>query len=216
MNYIENVYICLSAPLVIAILGFKGKGRRLLLFLLCGMTVCLLSSYISTFFLAALKMDPVTGTITLTPMVEEIMKMFPLLFYLMVFEPGSENSVGCVLMVALGFATFENVCYMTQNGAASLLHLLIRGFGTGTMHVVCGTLLAIGLTILWKQLYLRIAGMFGLLSLSVTYHGIYNLLVSQQGAVAMVGYFVPIVSAFLIWIITLRHAARLNPREETE
>ena len=49
MNYIENVYICLIAPLLIAILCFGGRERRNLLFLLGGMTVCLLSSYISTF-----------------------------------------------------------------------------------------------------------------------------------------------------------------------
>lgn len=32
------------------------------------------------------------------------------------------------------FATFENVCYLTQNGAGQFVYLLIRGFGTGAMH----------------------------------------------------------------------------------
>lgn len=37
------------------------------------------------------------------------------------------------------FATFENVCYLTQNGAGQFVYLLIRGFGTGAMHIVCGS-----------------------------------------------------------------------------
>ena len=32
------------------------------------------------------------------------------------------------------FATFENVCYLTQNGAGQFVYLLIRSFGTGAMH----------------------------------------------------------------------------------
>ena len=37
-------------------------------------------------------------------------------------------------MTAAGFATFENVCYLTANGAEHLTRLVIRGFGTGSLH----------------------------------------------------------------------------------
>ena len=49
MNYIENIYICLAAPLLIVVLCLRGQGKRSILFVLGGMTACLLSSYISTF-----------------------------------------------------------------------------------------------------------------------------------------------------------------------
>ncbi len=201
MNYIENVYICLAAPLLIAVFCSRGKARQLILFLLGGMTACLLSSYISTFLAAVEGADLAMASLTIAPPVEEVMKLFPFLFYLLVFEPEREKVSGCVLMVAVGFATFENVCYLTQNGAASLLHLLVRGFGTGAMHVVCGAVIAVGMMLLWDRLWLRVAGTVGLLAVAITYHGIFNILVSQTGAAALAGYFIPVLTAALGWLV---------------
>jgi len=200
MNYIENVYICLVAPVLIAVLCFGGRERRNLLFLLGGMTACLFSSYVSTFLAAVQGADLLTASLEISPLVEECMKFFPVLFWLLVFEPEKASVPGCVLMLALGFATFENVCYLAQNGAASLLHLLIRGFGAGTMHVVCGAILAIGIVLLWNRPWLRAAGTAGVLALAVTYHGIYNILVSQTGAAALAGYCIPIAAAAVVWL----------------
>ena len=199
MNYIENVYICLIAPVLIAVLCFGGKERRNLIFLLTGMTACLLSSYISTFLAAVQGLDLLTASMEISPLVEECMKLFPVLFWLLIFEPEKTQISGCVLMLAIGFATFENVCYLTQNGADRLLHLLIRGFGAGTMHVICGAVMAIGMSLLWDRLWLRVAGTAGVLSLAVTYHGIYNILVSQPGVPALAGYLIPMATAALIW-----------------
>ena len=103
-------------------------------------------------------------------------------------------------MVAVGFATFENVCYLTENGASSVVNLLIRGFGTGTMHVLCGVIIAIGMIRFWDKAWLRIAGTVGLLALAINYHAVFNLLVSQEGKVAYVGLVVPIISTIL-WLL---------------
>ena len=201
MNYIENVFICLTAPLLVAVFCSKGKARQMMIFLLGGMTMCLLSSYISTFLAAVNGADLSAASIAIAPMVEEIMKFFPFLFYLLVFEPEREQVSGCVLMIAVGFATFENVCYLTQNGAGSFLHLLIRGFGTGAMHVVCGAIIAVGMMLLWNRLWLRVAGTAGLMSVAITFHGIFNILVSQTGLAAMVGYFIPVATVGFGWLI---------------
>ena len=103
-----------------------------------------------------------------------------------------------VLVISLGFATFENTCYLTQNGAAHIVHLLIRGFGTGAMHVVCGALVAFGLVYLWDRIWIRITGTVGLIAMAITYHGIYNILVSQSGAPALIGYFIPLITLVLL------------------
>ena len=52
MNYIENIYICLAAPLMVAVLCLESYRRRIIIFMLSGMTMCLLSSYINTFLAA--------------------------------------------------------------------------------------------------------------------------------------------------------------------
>ena len=198
MNYIENIFICLAVPLLISAICLKGSRRRAIIFLLSGMTACLFSSYISTFVSASLHADRLSASLEIAPMVEEIMKLFPLLFYLMGFEPRIEDATGSMLMIAAGFATFENVCYLTVNGAARIGHLLIRGFGTGAMHVVCGAVVSVGLLHLWDRLWLRTAGTIGLLSLAITYHGIFNILVSQTGTAARIGYVIPLVTTVVL------------------
>ncbi len=198
MYYIENVYICLIAPLLISIFWLQRGRKRMMIFLLTGMTVCLLSSYISTFIAALQNADLVSASINIAPIVEEIMKFLPVLFYLIVFEPGREKPAGALLMISIGFATFENVCYLVRNGAEKILLLLIRGFGTGTMHLVCGMIMSIGLLFLVDQYWIRLIGMVGLLALVITYHSIYNMLVSRTGPVAIVGYLIPILTFVIV------------------
>ncbi|MCR5035590.1 MAG: PrsW family intramembrane metalloprotease [Clostridia bacterium] len=197
MNYIENIFICLAAPLLIATLCMRGRGRRMMLFLLAGTTVCLLSSYINTFIAAVTGLDMAMASIEIAPMIEEVMKFMPVLFYLLVYEPTKEDIVDSVLMTAVGFATFENACYLTGYGAADILHLMIRGFGAGAMHVVCGFLVALGILYLWDRVWLQLSGTAGLLAIAMTYHGIYNILVSQTGVAAAVGYLIPLLTLAL-------------------
>ena len=197
MSYIENIFVCLASPILIAAVCMRGRGRRMMLFLLGGMVVCLLSSYINTFLAALHGASAVTASLEIAPLVEEFMKFCPILFYLLVFEPSREEISDGVLMTAVGFATFENACYLAANSADQFVYLMIRGIGTGAMHVVCGVLIASGLFFLWDRSWMRTAGTVGLLSVAVTYHGIYNILVAQDGAAAYVGYGVPILTVLI-------------------
>ena len=197
MNYIENIFICLAAPLAVAAFCARGTRKQASIFLLCGMTMCLLSSYISSFFAAATGSDVAQASVDIAPAVEEVMKVLPIFFYIVIFEPHKEAVAGQIQMVAVGFATFENVCWLTQNGAENIWFIMIRGFGTGAMHIVCGALIATGLLFLWDKVWLRTCGTIGLLAVATTFHGTYNILVSQSGAPAMVGYFIPLMTTAL-------------------
>lgn len=197
MSYIENIFVCMAAPLLVAVWCMRGRGRRTLIFLFAGMTVCLLSSYISTFLAAVQGADMLHASLEIAPLVEETMKLFPVLFYILVFDAGWEDASGSIIMTAVGFATFENVCYLTQNGAAQLLQLAVRGLGTGAMHVVCGQIIAIGLLRLWDREWLRVAGTVALLAAAITYHGVFNILVSQTGAAGVIGALFPLLTVLL-------------------
>ena len=50
MTYIENVFLCLATPLILSLFFTSGRARRFMLFVTVGMTVCLLSAYVSSFF----------------------------------------------------------------------------------------------------------------------------------------------------------------------
>ena len=199
MSVIENIYVCLAAPVLLSVLFLRREGRRSLLFVLAGMTACLLSSYVSS-YLAALSGTSLTeASYEIAPVVEEIMKTLPLLFFLQVFDPDKKVAFSGVLLVAVGFATFENVCFLTSYGSTELLRLVIRGFGTGAMHVVGGMIMAVGLFYLWDQVRLRIVGVFAILCFVTTFHAVFNVFVNQTGYVFWVGCAIPltIVLAYL-------------------
>ena len=84
---------------------------------------------------------------------------------------------------------------LTQNGADQILFLLIRGFGTGAMHVVCGNVYGGALRPVWDSRPLRAACLFALLCVAIIYHAIYNLLVSAGGTPQLIAYFVPLPTA---------------------
>ena len=87
MTYIENIFICMASPLLVAALCMGRRQLRLFLFCFAGMLMCLLSAYINTFLAAVCQADALAATVEIAPVVEEGMKLLPLVFYLLVFEP---------------------------------------------------------------------------------------------------------------------------------
>ena len=83
------------------------------------------------------------------------------------------------------------MCYLIQNGADRFSFIFFRGFGTGTMHVLCGMIVGGGLAYAWQRTWLKIAGTCGLLGAAITFHAIYNLLIARGGAAQYVAYALP-------------------------
>lgn len=120
------------------------------------------------------------------------MKLLPLLFYLLVFEPKARQIGIAAVITALSFATFENICYLIQNGAAHFSFIFFRGIGTGAMHVICGAIVGGGLAYVWRRTWLKIAGTCGLLGAAITFHAIYNLLIAYGGTAQYIAYLLPV------------------------
>ena len=68
----------------------------------------------------------------------------------------------------------------------------------------CGFLIAVGFLYLWDRIWLRLAGTIGLIAVAITYHGIYNILVSQTGTASMIGYLIPMLTVALTLIFRRR------------
>ena len=193
MTYIENIFLCMASPLLVAALCMGRRQLRLFLLSIAGMGVCLLSAYINTFLAAVYQADALAATVEIAPVVEEVMKLLPLLFYLLIFEPKTEQIKISAVITALSFATFENICYLIQNGAGHFSFIFFRGIGTGAMHVICGAIVGGGLAYVWQRTWLKIAGTCGLLGAAITLHAIYNLLIAYGGAVQYTAYLLPVV-----------------------
>ena len=81
MTYIENVFICMVSPLLIGALCMGKRKISFFFFCFAGISACMLSAYINTFFAALYRADAFVAAAEIAPVVEEVMKLLPLLFF---------------------------------------------------------------------------------------------------------------------------------------
>lgn len=209
MIYTENIFVCLAAPLVIALFLIKGEARRFIGFFSLGLLACLLSGYVNSFVAAAaaqngyVSMTAAQSMIRLTPVCEELMKALPVFFYAAVFSPKRSRVIAASLAVGLGFATLENVCYITQYGVSDFLFALMRGLSSGVMHATCAAILGYALAFIYGQERMAFTGSFAALCAATTFHASYNLLVSADGLWRVAGYALPIITAVALLAVRL-------------
>lgn len=204
MIYAENILLCIAVPLLLTMLFVRQQARRFVLSFLSGMLVCLLAAYISGFFDLILDWAETDVRIFLSPVVEELMKLLPLLLLLLLLHPADEELLLLAVALGAGFATFENCCNLLIAEAVSLPYVLIRGLAVGVMHIVSVAALSMGIIAARRLKALSLPGLFGAFSLSVTFHGLYNLLVSEAGVSSLIGYALPILAAAILYLLYRR------------
>ena len=201
MIYAENILLCIAVPLLMSLLFIRGEVRRYLSAFLLGMLVCLISAYISGFFNLITDMGENDTAIFISPMVEELMKLMPLMIFIILFQPEDRTLTTLAVATGAGFATFENCCYILTSGAERLTYILIRGLAVGVMHIVSILSLAIWLIFAKRLRVFSFPAVLGGLSLSMTFHAIYNLLVSEPGVSSFVGYLLPPLTALALFLL---------------
>ena len=202
--YAENILVCIAAPLLVALLFIHDNARRVIASFLVGMGVCLLAAYINSFVNLASGFGAEDTAVFLAPIVEEIMKFLPVLFYMLVFSEWGKNLFTAAVGIGAGFATFENCCYILSAGADRFTYVLIRGMAVGVMHIVSIFALTIGLAVAKRLKVLTLPAAVGALSLAMTFHALYNLLVSGKGLFAVAGYALPILASLLLYTLYRR------------
>ena len=201
MIYYENILLCISLPLLV-LLPFASKvARRFVLGFLIGMAMCLVGAYINSFFVYILNYSVMEGARFVSPLVEEGMKLLPIFLFSLLYQPEDRRLIAYAAVVGAGFATFENCCYITENGAELLRFVLFRGLAVGVMHVSSGLLLGGGLILVRRFRSVMLAGMVGVFSAAVIFHATYNLLVSVEGISTWIGFFMPLAITTILWVL---------------
>jgi len=198
MMHIENIFVCITVPLLVSLFFIKAKQRCYTLFICVGMGICMASAYVNSFVMSLYGADPVSTAIQIAPVCEEVMKLLPLLFYILVFEPKPGEIVPAAIAIAAGFATFENVCFLSENGAGNITMLLVRGLSAGALHILCGIAMGYGIAYVFKQRWLAAAGTLGILGANIVFHALYNLMVTAEGMWQSIGYVFPSILIFSI------------------
>lgn len=214
MIYAENILLCIAIPLVISLLFLKGEFRKFTGAFLLGMGMSLISAYIGGFINVVSGMTAEATAVYISPIVEELLKFAPLIFFIAVFDPKSKSLTTIAVAVGTGFATFENCCYILSSGAENTTYIVIRGLAVGVMHIVSIFALAIWLTLAKGLRAFSFPTVVGAISLSITFHAIYNLLVAHPGVPAVVGYALPVVAASLLALVYARLRAFTEEKSE--
>ena len=144
-------------------------------------------------------MDARETAIFVSPVVEELMKLLPLLFIFTIFRPSAHSLFLAAAGLGAGFATFENCCYLLSSQNTSLAFTAVRGLAVGVMHIVCILVLALSLLIIRRFKAYSFAAVVGAVSLSMTLHALYNLLVSGGDPAPYIGFAFPMVTAILLY-----------------
>lgn len=196
--YAESAFLLIATPLVACLLCVKGRPRLIVASLLAGMAACLLSAYVSATLAQALNAPTNMAMVEISPSVEELMKLLPPLFYLVVLSPKSENINLAFIFTAVGFATMESAFYLLDAASAAPGILALRGLSAGMMHLSCGLLMSFGFVQVWSYPWLRFTGTVGLLSFAMTYHGLYNLLLAGGGIAYGVAIVLPLGTLLIL------------------
>ena len=172
---IENIFICLAAPFLLAALGTNTGNRKNYIFIVLGFVCCIISAYLNTFFSVLYGAQETSAVLEISPVIEETVKLIPLLFGLIVFELQPQEGDNIIFNIAVG-----------------------------AMHITCAFIIGYGLRVFRRPAALKASGIFALLCVAITFHAMFNMLMKTDGLIKQFGYAVPIVSCLILFLLKYR------------
>lgn len=194
------IFICIVAPLLLMLFLLEKSAKQVVGFMIIGIVICLFAYEVNSVLHSLLKMEDIIFTTAITPISEEILKILPVLFFAFVFSGKKEKVLPVAMAVGIGFAILENTFLLTQSiESVNLFWAVVRGLATGLMHGITTAIVGFGITYAKTKKKLFYTGTFGLLSVAITYHSIYNMLV--QSNYSYIGFLLPILTYIPVVIL---------------
>lgn len=109
------LFIGIAAPLGMMVLVCKERAGRVILFLLFGMTICLLCGEIDGRLLPLTGYTEVYFTCNISPVTEELFKALPVIIYAFVDKPERQLLLESAIAVGVGFAVQENAYILASS-----------------------------------------------------------------------------------------------------
>lgn len=192
-NMIYILFLSVSVPLLLMVMLVEKKARLPITYFIVGIFVSVFASELNGILYRIMDMPMSNFVLQVTPITEEIVKAIPVLFYAVVISNKRETLFTISMATGIGFAILENAFIYLQNlDNFSILSAMIRGFGTGLMHGMCTLIVGFGISFVRKRKKLFAAGTFALLSLAITYHSVFNMLI--QSDMKIVGAIFPMLT----------------------
>ena len=182
------IYLCIVLPMIPVIFAMRDKfSRRFMLFMVIGLTICLVSAQINTLLMEQLAISELNYSISFSPIIEEILKATPLIFFILAFAKKGDEVVPLAFAIGLGFGILEStIIYCDNTSISTVGWALVRGIGASLMHSVCAAMTAMGLSYIFNKKKSFLYGIIGLFSLAILFHATFNAFIqSEYSVIAM-------------------------------
>ena len=202
---ILEFYLAASLPLFFLLLFLEGGQRRVLAFLVWGLTAAVISYYVNYNLYLAFASSAVVPEVTMAPIVEEFLKALPLFVLLLVFGRRYSKELLVLAMASgFGFAILENyvfVTHFTLEGPGAIAYAVTRGITTSVMHGCMTAIIGYGIFLTYGFSRRSLPSiLFGLYTVAVMLHGLYNLLVGHTGVGRLLAIDLPLLLFVLLLV----------------
>ncbi|WP_300364065.1 PrsW family glutamic-type intramembrane protease [uncultured Subdoligranulum sp.] len=175
------ILICIAVPLLLLMTLMDARSRLLTGFMLVGMLTAASAYEINSTVQVMFWMTGQEVSVRVAPVIEELLKAVPILFYSVAVSDDRKILLPLSMAVGIGFAILENAYLLTAYiDQVTISWALVRGLSTSLSHGLCTLTVGYGMSFVRKQKKLFYTGIFGLLSLAMTFHAVFNLLIQLQ------------------------------------
>ena len=188
------VFMGMLIPLIFLIILLKGENRKMMLFFTWGMVAFVLSLAASNVLAARLQMSVFQLSVTWAPVIEEILKSLPLLYFLFRRKNTEYPLVYFAMAAGIGFSIQENYLYLmsyTGLGGSVTFYMILRSITACLMHGVTTAVIGYGLTLIRKYEIMVAPLLFGLFSVVIILHALFNLYINSS--VKLIGMLIPVL-----------------------
>ncbi|MDU7705954.1 MAG: PrsW family glutamic-type intramembrane protease [Clostridium sp.] len=202
------IFLCLSIPMVLMVPLLESRSRWIVGFFLLGAVTALAAYEINTIVFPFSGMSARSFTELIPPIVEELLKALPVLCYALLLDDSRKRVLPIAMAVGVGFAVLENTALLVEYlGSVSIAWAAGRGFSASLMHGLCTVTIGTGICYVKKQRKLFYTGTFGLLSIAITMHALFNLLI--QSSFDIIGMVMPLALYGLLYVMRSRKKLKL-------
>jgi RsiW-degrading membrane proteinase PrsW (M82 family) len=206
------LFVALTVPLILIILLVEDRySKYLLLFFSWGVGAGLASNLIETLILAATDVQFEKFSIQLAPLIEELLKILPLLVLLLINTPlvKDKNIILYTLFAGIGFSIIENFYYLTRSGLLSVFELALfvftRSVSTSIMHALTSGFIGFAFYYFYtkrlNELSLSWILLFSAYSFSVIFHALFNLYVQFSAFGESIAISVSLLLYLIAWLL---------------
>ena len=210
------IFICTAVPISLMLSLLEKKSRTTLFYMLLGLIICLLAAQINFIlrdsFYGTWEPNVFAVTTTLTPIVEELLKAIPIIYFGFVISDKRADLLTVSMALGIGFAILENCYILVANlDQTSIIWAFTRGFSSALLHGICTSLVGFGVSYVKKRKKLFYTGTFALLTVAIIVHGLFNAFI--QSRYSYVGILLPIaiyIPFVIVPFVKRKHFQRSN------